>query len=79
MGNRGVEVKQNGRLSYVDSFECMVEGHTAVATHRTASSILAGVRAAVINVGLAGVTRVASLTCACVAVDTILVCVCVSG
>ena len=45
-------------------------------THSTSSSILTGTRTAVINVGLAGVTRVARLTCTCVAVDTIL-CVCV--
>ena len=59
-------------------FQILVAGHAAVAmyTHSTSSSILAGVWTAFINVGLAVVTRVARLTCACVAVDTILVCVC---
>ena len=60
------------------SDQILVAGHAAVAmyTHSTSSSILAGVGTAFIDVGLAGATCVARLTCACVAVDTILVCVC---
>ena len=60
------------------SDQILVAGHAAVAmyTYSTSSSILAGVGTAFIDVGLAGPTCVARLTCARVAVDTILVCVC---